>query len=145
MTVGIACVGTAFRDAIDLLQPVLNDPVYYMRQDSCMALAMVLMQITEARSPALKKFRVYLHKIINDKHQTIMSKSGAMPVVYWILMYISMFAYPQHEEKKEEKKERVNIAVLSTTAKTRAREAARRHGSWVDVYPTVVGEEYLYP
>jgi 26S proteasome regulatory subunit N2 len=78
MAVGISCVGTAFKDAIDLLQPMLQDQVDFVRQGACMALAMVLMQISEARSPAVKKLREHLHSVINDKHQTVMSKSGAI-------------------------------------------------------------------
>jgi 26S proteasome regulatory subunit N2 len=41
-------------------------------------MAMVYQQISEARSPASKKFRESLISIVNDKHQTNMSKSGAI-------------------------------------------------------------------
>mmetsp|Transcript_4442 Transcript_4442/g.6808 ORF Transcript_4442/g.6808 Transcript_4442/m.6808 type:complete len:1006 (-) Transcript_4442:79-3096(-) len=78
MAVGISCVGTAFKDAIDLLQPMLEDQVDYVRQGAYLALAMVLMQISEARSPAVKKFRDHLSSVISDKHQTAMAKSGAI-------------------------------------------------------------------
>lgn len=78
MAVGISCAGTAFKDAIDLLQPMLEDSVDYVRQGACMAMALVLMQISEARSPSVKKFREHLHSVITDKHQTIMTKSGAI-------------------------------------------------------------------
>ena len=78
MAVGIACSGTAFKEAIDLLQPMLDDPVDYVRQGAYMAMALVLMQISEARSPTVKKFREQLHSVITDKHQTTMAKSGAI-------------------------------------------------------------------
>jgi 26S proteasome regulatory subunit N2 len=78
MAVGIACAGTAFKEAIDLLQPMLEDSVDYVRQGAYMALALVLMQVSEARSPTVKKFREHLHTVITDKHQTTMSKSGAI-------------------------------------------------------------------
>lgn len=78
MAVGISCAGTAFKEAIDLLQPMMEDPVDYVRQGAFMSMAMVLMQISEARSPTVKKFREQLNSVITDKHQSVMSKSGAI-------------------------------------------------------------------
>lgn len=78
LAVGISCVGTAFKDAIDLLQPMLEDQVDFVRQGACLSLAFVLMQISEARSPTVKKFRDHLSTVISDKHQTVLSKSGAI-------------------------------------------------------------------
>jgi 26S proteasome regulatory subunit N2 len=78
LAIGISCIGTAFKDALDLLQPMLHDQVDFVRQGACIALAFVLMQISEARSPAVKKFRDHLTSIVSDKHQTILSKSGAI-------------------------------------------------------------------
>jgi 26S proteasome regulatory subunit N2 len=49
--VGIACAGTAFKDALDLLFPMLEDPIDFVRQGAFMSLALVLMQTSEARSP----------------------------------------------------------------------------------------------
>lgn len=77
MAVGIACVGTANKDAIDLLQPMLDDQVDFVRQGAYMSMALVLMQISEARSPTVKKFRDQLSSVIADKHQTLLAKSGA--------------------------------------------------------------------
>jgi 26S proteasome regulatory subunit N2 len=39
---------------------------------------MVLQQIAEARSPSVKKFRELLVTVLNDKHQPILAKSGAI-------------------------------------------------------------------
>eukprot|EP00604_Paraphysomonas_vestita_P003745 CAMPEP_0174823730 /NCGR_PEP_ID=MMETSP1107-20130205/27239_1 /TAXON_ID=36770 /ORGANISM="Paraphysomonas vestita, Strain GFlagA" /LENGTH=583 /DNA_ID=CAMNT_0016047523 /DNA_START=356 /DNA_END=2107 /DNA_ORIENTATION=+ len=78
LAIGISCVGTAFKDAIDLLQPMLEDPVDFVREGASISLALVLMQISEARSPAVKKFREHLSTIISDKHQTMLTKSGAI-------------------------------------------------------------------
>lgn len=78
LAVGISCIGSAFKDALDLLQPMLHDQVDFVRQGACISLALVLMQISEARSPAVKKFREHLSTVIADKHQTILSKSGAI-------------------------------------------------------------------
>jgi 26S proteasome regulatory subunit N2 len=78
LAIGISCIGTAFKEALDLLQPMLQDQVDFVRQGACVALAFVLMQISEARSPAVKKFREHLSSVISDKHQTVLSKSGAI-------------------------------------------------------------------
>ena len=78
LAVGIACAGTAFKDALDLLQPMLEDPIDFVRQGAFMSLALVLMQVSEARSPSVKKFRDLIKTTMNDKHQPIMAKAGAI-------------------------------------------------------------------
>lgn len=78
LAVGIACAGTAFKDALDLLQPLLEDPIDFVRQGAFMSLALVLMQVSEARSPSVKKFRELIKTTMNDKHQSIMAKAGAI-------------------------------------------------------------------
>jgi len=192
MAVGIACAGTAFKDALDLLMPVLDDQVDFVRQGACMAISMVLMQTSEARSPSVKKFNDHLMKVIEDKHQPAMAKTGAIlaagileaggrnvsislssragflrggsvaGMVLWLqhwywypMMHMislsftptmmmglnkdfdvpkdfnvhckappSMFSYPKPPEK-EDKKKLVTTAVLSTTARAKAREARK--------------------
>jgi len=78
MAVGVACAGTAFKDAIDLLMPMMEDQVDFVRQGAMMALSMVLMQTSEARSPSVKKLSEHLMKVIHDKHQPMVSKIGAI-------------------------------------------------------------------
>jgi len=192
MAVGVACAGTAFKDAIDLLSPMLEDQVDFVRQGAMMALAMVLMQASEARSPSVKKLNEHLKKVIGDKHQPPVAKIGAILATgileaggrnvvislqsragflrggavvgmmlwlqhwYWYpLMHCisltfsatmliglnknfevpkdfkvqcksppSMFAYPKPVEKDEKKKLKAT-AVLSTTARAKAREARK--------------------
>ena len=199
MAVGIACAGTALKDALDLLFPLLDDPVDFVKQGACMSLAFVLQQTAEARSPSVKKFRTHLMTVINDKHYPPLSKSGAiiafgildaggrnvvlsmqskagflkMGAAVGVMMFLqhwywyplklmlslafqstaliglnkdldvpltfevtcnappSMFSYPKLEEKKEDEKKLIATAVLSTTAKAKAREArkeARKQG-----------------
>lgn len=191
--IGIACAGTALKDAIDLLTPMLEDQVDFVRQGALISMAMVLQQASDARSPSVKKFRDHLMATVLDKHQNSMAKSGAIIATgilgagggnvvismqsragfmktggavgimmfmqhwYWYpLMHFlslsfsstlliglnkefdvpvdfqvtcnapaSMFAYPSIEEKKEEKNKLVATAVLSTTAKAKAREARK--------------------
>lgn len=78
LAVGVACAGTALKDAIDLLTPMLEDSIDYVRQGAILAMALVLQQVSEARSPSVKKFREFLTTVIGDKHQPNMAKSGAI-------------------------------------------------------------------
>lgn len=192
VAVGIACAGTAKNEAIQLLEPLLDDAVDYVRQGALLALAMVVMQESEGRNPKVAVIRAKIFKLITDKHVTTMTKMGAIlaqgildaggrnvvislqshagftkmaAVVglaiwaqhwFWYPLFNflelsfqttmvvglnkdlklprsfnltcnakkSAFATPKRmEEKKEEKKELVATAVLSTTAKARARQA----------------------
>lgn len=78
LAVGIACAGTALKDAIDLLTPLLEDAIDFVRQGALISMGLVLQQTADARSPSVKKFRDHILTVINDKHQPIMAKSGAI-------------------------------------------------------------------
>ena len=57
MAVGISCAGTGLSEAVDLLEPLTADAVDFVRQGALLAMAMVLMQVTEERGPRGKAFR----------------------------------------------------------------------------------------
>lgn len=78
MAVGIGCAGTGRADAIALLEPMLDDALDYVRQGAMIAMAMVVMQVAHAANSKTKIFREKLNKIITDKHQTVMTKMGAI-------------------------------------------------------------------
>ncbi|GLE00103.1 hypothetical protein PINS_up008830 [Pythium insidiosum] len=78
LAVGIACAGTAKNEATQLLEPLLDDPVDYVRQGALMALAMVLMQESEGRNSKVTDVREKILKHITDKHVTTMTKMGAI-------------------------------------------------------------------
>ena len=78
MAVGISCAGSGSSEAISLLEPLTSDAVDFVRQGALIAMAMVLLQTTEAREPRVASFRRQLEKIINDKHEETMSKMGAI-------------------------------------------------------------------
>ncbi|CAM9245735.1 unnamed protein product [Chrysoparadoxa australica] len=78
MAVGIACAGTGMDEAMEVLEPLLEDAVDFVRQGAMLATAMVMMQQSEARSPKVKTFREMLKKHVTDKHQSTMSKMGAI-------------------------------------------------------------------
>ncbi|POM73819.1 26S proteasome non-ATPase regulatory subunit [Phytophthora palmivora] len=78
VAVGIACAGTAKNEAIQLLEPLLDDAVDYVRQGALLALAMVIMQESEGRNPKVAAIRAKILKLITDKHVTTMTKMGAI-------------------------------------------------------------------
>jgi len=79
LAVGISCAGTSLKEALDLLQPMLTDPVDYVRQGALLATSMVLMQNADhSESSRLTEYRKLLAKVIADKHEDTMAKFGAI-------------------------------------------------------------------
>lgn len=78
MALGIACAGTGNREAIAVLEPMLNDAVNYVRQGVLIAMSLVCIQHTEATCPKVKTLRETLMKIITDKHDDVIAKFGAI-------------------------------------------------------------------
>lgn len=206
MALGIACAGTGSKDALGLLEPLTSDSVNYVRQGALIASAMVLVQYTEESCPKVKLFRETYKKVINDKHEDVMAKFGAilaqgildaggrnvtlslqsrtghvnMSSVVGMLVFCqfwfwfplshflslsftpsaiiglnaklkipkiefcsnakpSMYAYPAPmEEKKGRETEKIETAVLSTTAKAKAKEIRKekRKASSAALNPT---------
>uniref|UniRef100_A0A7N0UVL7 26S proteasome non-ATPase regulatory subunit 1 homolog n=1 Tax=Kalanchoe fedtschenkoi TaxID=63787 RepID=A0A7N0UVL7_KALFE len=78
LAVGISCAGTGLSDAISLLEPLTSDVVDFVRQGALIAMAMVMVQVSEASDARVGAFRKQLEKIILDKHEDTMSKMGAI-------------------------------------------------------------------
>jgi 26S proteasome regulatory subunit N2 len=78
MAIGVACAGTGNQEALDILLPLVKDESDFVRQGAFLSCALVLMQVSEEQNPAVKKFRDDLVDVVKDKHQTVMSKSGAI-------------------------------------------------------------------
>ncbi|XP_052189508.1 26S proteasome non-ATPase regulatory subunit 1 homolog A-like isoform X2 [Diospyros lotus] len=78
LAVGISCAGTGLSEAISLLEPLTSDVVDFVRQGALIAMAMVMVQISEASDSHVGAFRRQLEKIILDKHEDTMSKMGAI-------------------------------------------------------------------
>ncbi|KAJ4955156.1 hypothetical protein NE237_011939 [Protea cynaroides] len=78
MAVGISCAGTGLGEAISLLEPLTSDVVDFVRQGALIAMAMVMVQTSEASDSRVGTFRRQLEKIILDKHEDTMSKMGAI-------------------------------------------------------------------
>ncbi|XP_015216748.1 26S proteasome non-ATPase regulatory subunit 1 [Lepisosteus oculatus] len=78
MALGICCAGTGNKEAINLLEPMTNDPVNYVRQGALIASALIMIQQTEITCPKVNQFRQLYAKVINDKHDDVMAKFGAI-------------------------------------------------------------------
>ncbi|KAJ4969279.1 hypothetical protein NE237_015980 [Protea cynaroides] len=78
MAVGISCAGTGLGEAISLLEPLTSDVIDFVRQGALIAMAMVMVQTSEASDTRVGTFRRQLEKIILDKHEDTMSKMGAI-------------------------------------------------------------------
>ena len=78
MAVGIGCAGTGLHEALKLLAPLTNDQIDFLRQDAHIALAMVFIQVTEAQEPKIATIKKLYNKMIEDKHEDILSRMGAI-------------------------------------------------------------------
>lgn len=77
LALGISCAGTGYAEAIEMLEPMTKDAVDYVRQGALIALAMILVQHSEAQTPSSKKARDLFDKTVNDKHEDSLAKFGA--------------------------------------------------------------------
>lgn len=78
MSVGIGCAGTGSTDALKLLAPLTNDQEDFVRQGALIALSMVFIQMTEAQEPKVATIKKLYTKMIEDKHEDILSRMGAI-------------------------------------------------------------------
>ena len=78
MAVGIGCAGTGLNSALKLLAPLTNDQVDFVRQGALIALAMVFVQVTKAQESKVATIKKLYNKMIEDKHEDILSRMGAI-------------------------------------------------------------------
>lgn len=78
MALGISCAGTALNEAIALLEPMMNDPIDFVRQGAMIAIAMVLIQASPAEVPKLEKIKGKMLDKITNPREEVMSKMGAI-------------------------------------------------------------------
>ncbi|KAG5498337.1 hypothetical protein JIQ42_03143 [Leishmania sp. Namibia] len=76
MALAVSAAGTGNAAVIDVLWDMLEDIVDYVRQGATMALAMVMVQVTEKENPKVKDFRLLLEKKIEDRNEGRCSKLG---------------------------------------------------------------------
>lgn len=79
MAVGIAMAGTGDPESLALLEPMLGDMTDYVRQGALMGTAMIYMeQSDQANSRKIRSFREKITSIVSDKHQSTLTKMGAI-------------------------------------------------------------------
>lgn len=77
LALGISCAGTGLNAAIELLEPMTKDPVDFVRQGAYIALAMILIQQTEAQSSKVREIRELFNKVVTDKREDPLARFGA--------------------------------------------------------------------
>lgn len=79
MAVGIAMAGTGDAESVALLEPMLTDMADHVRQGALLGTAMIYMQQSDScNHRKIKTFRDKLASLISDKHQTTLTKMGAI-------------------------------------------------------------------
>ncbi|KAL7087279.1 hypothetical protein ACP275_13G058300 [Erythranthe tilingii] len=78
LAVGISCAGSGLSEAISLLELLTSDDVDFVRQGALIAMAMVMLQISEVSDSRVGAFRRQLEEIILDECDETMSKMGAI-------------------------------------------------------------------
>ena len=79
MAVGIAMAGTGDVESISLLEPMLEDMTDYVRQGALMGTAMIYMQQSDTcNGRRIRSFRERLATIVTEKHQSTLTKMGAI-------------------------------------------------------------------
>ncbi|KAG9002028.1 proteasome regulatory particle base subunit [Tulasnella sp. 427] len=125
LALGLSCAGTGSSEAIALLEPMAKDPVDFVRQGALIALAMILIQQTEASSPSLAPTRASFAKIIANKHEDPVA-SSTPAFDFYSNAKPSLFVYPAPTKPPTKRTiQQVETTVFSTTAKARARERVK--------------------
>ena len=78
MAIGIACAGKVIPEALNILEPLLQDNTNFVRQAAFLALSMVMMQANKQMAPKVEKLRENIEKVINEKHHDVLTKMGAI-------------------------------------------------------------------
>lgn len=79
MAVGIAMAGTGDAESVAMLEPMLDDMTDYVRQGALMGTALIYMQQSDtSNGRKIKFFRERLASIISEKHQSTLTKMGAI-------------------------------------------------------------------
>merc|ERR1712226_1706660 len=77
IAVGISMAGTGDAESVALLEPMLDDMTDYVRQGALMGTSMIYMQQSDS-ARKIRSFRERLSNIIRDKHQSTLTKMGAI-------------------------------------------------------------------
>lgn len=79
MAVGIAMAGTGDAESVALLEPMLSDMADFVRQGALIGTSLIYMQQGDlCNDKKVKSFRDKLASLVGDKHQTTLTKMGAI-------------------------------------------------------------------
>ncbi|KNC76703.1 hypothetical protein SARC_10812, partial [Sphaeroforma arctica JP610] len=78
LALGFSCAGTGMKEAIGLLEPMINDAKDFVRQGALIAMAMVMVQQSEQQTPKATFVRKTFEKVIADKSEDTSAKFGAI-------------------------------------------------------------------
>lgn len=78
MALGISCAGTANSQAFTILQPLLTDNSYLVRQGALLASSLIYSQTTSTQEPKLSVFKETLEKVVSDKDEHILVRFGGI-------------------------------------------------------------------
>ena len=79
IAVGIAMAGTGDPESVAMLEPMLDDMTDYVRQGALIGTAMLYMQQSDtSNGRKIRSFRERLSSIISEKHQSTLTKMGAI-------------------------------------------------------------------
>jgi 26S proteasome regulatory subunit N2 len=78
MAIGISCAGTANANAFNILQPLLSDPNYLVRQGALLASSFIYCQTSPSQDPKLTVLKETLDKVVADKDEHILVRFGGI-------------------------------------------------------------------
>lgn len=79
MAVGISMAGTGNTESLEMLEPLISDMTDFVRQGALIASSMIYMQQSdECNRKKIKAFRDNLLTIVSDKHNSTVTKMGAI-------------------------------------------------------------------
>jgi 26S proteasome regulatory subunit N2 len=78
LAVGVACAGSGSGEAVGLLEPLLDDSADFVRSGALLGLGLVLQQESEGHLAKAKAIRERMLKMSSDRHQTTLTKQGAI-------------------------------------------------------------------
>lgn len=79
MAVGIAMAGSGDAESVALLEPMLKDMTDFVRQGALLGTSLIYMQQSDqCNDKKIKSFREKISSIVSDKHQTTLTKMGAI-------------------------------------------------------------------
>lgn len=76
MALAVSAAGTGNAAVIDVLWDLKDDLVDYVRQGACIALGLVMVQLTEKENPKVTEFRHHMERRVEDRREDICSKFG---------------------------------------------------------------------